>query len=221
MQRRPIVLCKKKRFFLNLEVPNFHSTVLNHSVPSNSWYAANNTSFQEYETATNSQSYTSMKQTQQVSASVFLCVFGIISACVCMHPKLTCVTKWTMKGKLSKTITKMMTVVRMAISSTRATRSDKAHFTFSFFELSFGRRTPFENPFSAAASNLDPLMTGAALVTDIAAKSFRLFEVNLEALAESFMDMPRRSSTSKGKRLNYSSRYFPEVLLGCFNLRNV
>ena len=73
---------------------------------------------------------------------------------------------------LSKAMEQMMTVVRTAISSTRAARSDKAHLTFSLFGLLFERRSPFGSHFSVAASKLDKLMTGEALATGIEVKRF-------------------------------------------------
>ena len=103
---------------------------------------------------------------------MFYSVDIVLAIYMYVHATLTCVAKWRVEGRLSKTIAKMMTVVRMAVSSTRAARSDKAHLTFCFFWLFFGRQTPFENPFSTAGSKLDPLMIVVALSTDIAAKCF-------------------------------------------------
>ena len=47
---------------------------------------------------------------------------------------LTCVTKWSAEGRLSKAITHTMTVARMDTSSTCAVVSDRAHF-WVFFGL--------------------------------------------------------------------------------------
>ena len=113
-----------------------------------------------------------------------------------MYVKLTCVAKPIINGILSKAIAKMMTVVRMAISSTRAARSGRAHLTFSFFGLFFRRESPLESNFSFADAKLDTLMTSEASATDIAAKRFCLVEANLETLAESSKNRAPRPNCS-------------------------
>ena len=58
---------------------------------------------------------------------------------------LTCVTKWSAVGRLSKVITKTMTIARMAISSTRAVPSDNSHLRVLFRVLSLRKLFAIEH----------------------------------------------------------------------------